>query len=79
MKQEKDEFINCPLYTFTITANQGGDWDNRPVVHLLPHRVKDIEVVEGGNDDRINPIFTDLIENNSGKREAKTGWRDLLC
>jgi len=35
------------LYTFTITANETADWDNRPIVELLPHRIKDIELIEG--------------------------------
>ncbi|MBN1846651.1 MAG: hypothetical protein JW810_13280 [Sedimentisphaerales bacterium] len=44
------------VYTFTITANQKGDWDNRPVVHLLPHRVKNIQVMEGA---AYQPVITD--------------------
>jgi len=35
------------LYTFTIATNERGDWDNRPIVELLPHRIADIEVIEG--------------------------------
>ncbi len=35
------------LYTFTVETNERGDWDNRPIVELLPYRIGDIEVVEG--------------------------------
>ncbi len=44
------------VYTFTITANQRGDWDNRPVVHLLPHRVSNVRIIEGG---ALGPVITD--------------------
>ncbi len=44
------------VYLFTITANTTGDWDNRPVVHLLPHRIKDIELLEGSS---FNPVIRD--------------------
>jgi hypothetical protein len=44
------------VYTFTITATRKGDWDNRPIVHLLPHRVKNIQVVEGST---YKPVITD--------------------
>lgn len=43
-------------YTFTITARQRGDWDNRPVVHLLPHRIKDIQLIAGTE---YNPVIMD--------------------
>lgn len=44
------------VYTFTITATQRGDWDNRPVVHLLPHRIKNIQVIAGS---AYKPLITD--------------------
>jgi len=44
------------LYSFTITANATGDWDNRPIVELLPHRIGDIRLVEGGE---YKPVITD--------------------
>ena len=53
-------------YTFTITANERGDWDNRPLVHLLPHRIKDIEIVDGKD---LKPVITDnfiLVPLNQG-------------
>lgn len=37
------------IYTFTMTANERGDWDNRPVVHLLDHRICDVKVIEGSD------------------------------
>ncbi len=44
------------VYTFTIRANERGDWDNRPVVHLLPGRVENVRVIEG---EGMNPVVTD--------------------
>lgn len=44
------------LYTFTITANETADWDNRPVVELLPHRIRDIRLLEG---DKYKPVIMD--------------------
>lgn len=44
------------VYTFTITANARGDWDNRPVVHLMPHRVCDVKIVQGSE---LEPVVTD--------------------
>ena len=44
------------LYTFTITANEIADWDNRPVVELLPHRIRDIRLLEG---DKYKPVIMD--------------------
>ncbi|MCP4452217.1 MAG: hypothetical protein GY809_12195 [Planctomycetes bacterium] len=44
------------LYTFTILANQTGDWDNRPVIHLLSQRLKNIRVITG---DELKPVIAD--------------------
>ena len=44
------------LYTFTITANETADWDNRPIVELLPHRIEDVELIEGAEYD---PVIMD--------------------
>jgi len=44
------------LYSFTITPNATGDWDNRPIVELLPHRIGDIRLVEG---DEYKPVIMD--------------------
>lgn len=43
-------------YTFTITANETADWDNRPVIELLPHRVRNVRLVEGAEH---KPVITD--------------------
>ena len=54
------------VYTFTITANQRGDWDNRPVIHLFDHRLKDIKLIQGSE---LNPVITDnfiLVPLNKG-------------
>ena len=54
------------VYTFTVTANQRGDWDNRPVVHFLPQRLTDIKILSGSEH---NPAIGDdfiLIKFNSG-------------
>ena len=47
---------NDGLYTFTITANTTGDWDNRPIVELLAGRVKNVKLVEGSE---YKPVITD--------------------
>ncbi len=47
---------NKGLYTFTITANKTADWDNRPVIELLPHRIKNIKLIEG---QEYNPVIMD--------------------
>ncbi|MDC0274369.1 hypothetical protein OAK91_06525 [Planctomycetaceae bacterium] len=70
-------------YTFTITPNRGVDsfkpintngaqrgW--RPIIHLLPHRVRDVQVIEGQES---NPVITDdfiLISNPRKCDPAKT-------
>ncbi len=70
-------------YTLTITPNRGADsfkpvningaqrgW--RPIVALLPHRVKDVQVIEGGD---LNPTITDdfiLIPNPRTCDPART-------
>lgn len=48
--------VDGDRYTLTITAHQRGDWDNRPIVELLPHRVEQIEIVEGQGYD---PVIAD--------------------
>lgn len=44
------------VWTFTVTANERGDWDNRPIVHLFPQRLGNIEVIEGAD---LNPVVMD--------------------
>jgi len=44
------------LYTFTITADKTADWDNRPVIELLPHRIRGIRLLEG---DEYKPVVMD--------------------
>lgn len=44
------------VYRFTITANVTGDWDNRPIVQILPHRVRDIQLLDGGS---FHPVIAD--------------------
>ena len=54
------------VYTFTVTANERGDWDNRPVVHLLPRRLSDVKLLSGAE---LNPVIADdfiLIKFNEG-------------
>lgn len=54
------------VYTFSVTANERGDWDNRPVVHLLPQRLSDIKLLTGAD---LNPVIADdfiLIKFNQG-------------
>jgi len=48
--------IDDGTYTLTITANERGDWDNRPIVELLPHRVAQVQVIEG---QEYEPVITD--------------------
>jgi len=47
---------NNGLYIFTITTNKTADWDNRPVIQLLPHRIKNIKLIEG---QKYDPVITD--------------------
>ena len=42
-------------YTFTVTARQDGKWPGKPLVQLLPERLKNMKVVEGA--DR-SPVVT---------------------
>lgn len=54
------------VYTFTVTAHSRGDWDNRPVIELLPHRLGEIELLEGAD---YKPVISDnfiLIKFNEG-------------
>ncbi len=44
------------VWTFTVTANERGDWDNRPIVHLFPERLANIEVIEAVD---LNPVIMD--------------------
>jgi zinc protease len=59
--------VNGDTYTFTITPNRGADsfkpvntngaqrgW--RPIVELLPRRIKDVKLVAGSD---LNPVVTD--------------------
>lgn len=57
--------------TFTVTANERGDWDNRPVVHLLDERITDVTVTAGG---AYRPVIGDnfiLVKFNEGLRPMK--------
>ena len=36
-------------YTFTVTARQDGKWPGKPLVQLLPERVRNMKVVAGAN------------------------------
>jgi hypothetical protein len=44
------------IYTFTITANETADWDNRPIVELLPHRIENVKLTEGAE---YGPVIMD--------------------
>ena len=53
-------------YSLTLTANERGDWDNRPVVQFLPKRLTDIKLITGSE---LNPVVADnfiLIKFNKG-------------
>ncbi|MFT5241578.1 MAG: hypothetical protein ACI9OU_000463 [Candidatus Promineifilaceae bacterium] len=59
------------VYTFTLTANERGDWDNRPIVHLMPDRLKDIAIIAGAG---YQPIVADnfiLVKFNKGVAPMK--------
>jgi len=43
-------------YHFIIETRVRGDWDNRPIIELLPHRVQDIRIVEGAE---LEPVIGD--------------------
>ncbi len=47
---------NDGLYTFRITGMDKGDWDNRPIAHLLPHRIQNIQIIAGAE---YKPVVTD--------------------
>ncbi len=66
------------VYTFTITANEKGDWDNRPVVHLFAGRVRNVKVIEGA---KLKPIITDnfiLVPVNKGLLPMKGNRGELI-
>jgi zinc protease len=42
-------------YTFTLTANQEGGWARPPMI-FLPHRVRNVQVIEGAD---LAPLITD--------------------
>ncbi len=66
------------VYTFTITANQRGDWDNRPVMHLFAHRLKDIKLLEGSE---LSPVITDnfiLVPLNKGLLPMKGNRGEVI-
>lgn len=44
------------VYTFRITGNVKGDWDNRPIIELLPHRIRDVEILKGQD---LQPVIAD--------------------
>lgn len=58
-------------YTLTIIANERGDWDNRPVIHFLPERLTDIQLLEGAE---FKPVIADnfiLIKFHDGVQPMK--------
>lgn len=58
-------------YTFTIKANVRGDWDNRPVVHFLGHRIQDVKITKGSE---LNPVIMDdfiLVDFNKDVQPMK--------
>lgn len=58
------------VYTFTATTNQDGQWASRPVMSLLPARVKDVEIIEGAD---LKPVVTDNFILLPLKGEFKKG------
>ena len=59
------------IYTFTVTANKRGDWDNRPVIQLLPKRISNVKLLSG---EEFNPVIADnflLIKFNNGVAPMK--------
>ncbi len=65
-------------YTFTVTATRRGDWDNRPVVHLLDARVKDIQILEG---QEYQPVVADnfvLLPMNKGLLPMKGNRGEII-
>lgn len=59
------------IYTFTVTANERGDWDNRPVIQLLPKRISNVKLLSG---EEFNPVIADnfiLIKFNKGVAPMK--------
>jgi len=66
------------VYTFTITANERGDWDNRPVVHLFTDRVRNVKVIEGA---QFKPVITDnfiLVPVNKGLLPMKGNRGEVI-
>ena len=60
LKEENGE------YTFTVTCNATGDWDNRPIVHFFDERLADVRITEG---EEHEVVITDdfiLLKLNSG-------------
>ena len=58
--------------TFRITTRRKGKWPSRPVMALLPHRVKDIKITEGAD---LKPLVTDnfiLVPLRGEFEKAKT-------
>ena len=43
-------------FTFELTTRKAGKWPGRPVMAMLPHRVKDVKVTEGAD---LKPVITD--------------------
>jgi len=43
-------------YRFTIETHVRSDWDNRPVIELLPHRIHDVRIIEGAE---LEPVIGD--------------------
>jgi zinc protease len=73
------------MYTFTIRAGRGGEtfqpintngsqrgW--RPIIHLLPHRVRDVKILEGAD---LRPLVTDnfILVPNPRKCDAERAYR----
>ena len=53
-------------YTFTVTCNDRGDWDNRPIVHFFDERLTDVEITKGGEYEAVIADDFILLKLNSG-------------
>ncbi len=65
--------VKKDVYTFTVTTNEDGKWPSgryRPVMALLPRRLKDVEILEGAG---LKPVVTDNFILIPLKGEFKKG------
>ena len=60
--------------TFEPINTNGSQRGGRPVVHLLPHRIKNVRIVEG---EELRPLITDnfLLVPNPGKCDPQRRYR----